>query len=100
MTDPKSDRWTLLRTIVAISLLVAAFVLAAMVAALPWMSPDKPGIAFLLCIIVGFALIGRALWRPRPWAFWLIVLAAGLRAARALLHRREAELVRKVSPGR
>jgi hypothetical protein len=30
----------------------------------------------------------------------LIVLAAGLRAARALLHRREAELVRKVSPGR
>lgn len=78
MTDPKSDRWTLLWTIVAISLLAAAFVLAAMVAALPWMSPDKPGIAFLLCIIAGFALIGRALWRPRPWAFWLIVLAAVL----------------------
>lgn len=78
MTTLKSKADSLLRQIAAITLLVSAFVLAAMVAALPWLAPDKPGIAFLLCIIAGFALIGRRLWRPRPWAFWLVVLAAVL----------------------
>jgi phosphoglycerol transferase len=57
---------------------VIAFGLVAMVAALPWTAPDKPGLAFVLCLIVGFVLVGRMAWRPRPWAFWLIPLAAVL----------------------
>ena len=76
-----------LRNSVAISLFLIAFGLVAMVAALPWIAPDKPGIAFLLCIVAGFVLIGRKVWRPRPWAFWLIPLAAALLVPAVALSR-------------
>lgn len=87
MTSPKSSKASSWRNGLAIALLAVAFGLAAMVAALPWMAPDKPGIAFLLFIIAAFLLIGRALWRPRPWAFWLIVAAALLLVPAVALSR-------------
>ena len=87
MNLPQPARITPLRKFLALCLLGIAFILVAIVSALPWTAPDKPGIAFLLCILVSFALIGRGVWTARPWAFWLIPLAAVLLVPAVALSR-------------
>jgi phosphoglycerol transferase len=67
---------SVLRIGISVGLFMVAFLLVTWVAALPWTAPDRPGIAFLLCIVAGFALTGRAAWRRRSRAFWLVPLAA------------------------
>jgi len=84
LSSPKRSSW---RDGLAIGLLVVALFLLARVSTLPSLTPDKSGIAFLLCILAGFALIGRALWRPRSWAFGLIVLSAVLLVPAVALSR-------------
>jgi phosphoglycerol transferase len=75
------------RAALAAGFFVVAFFLVAMVSALPWTAPDKPGLLFLLCLIAGFSIVGRAVWGPRPWAFWLIPLAAALLVPAVALSR-------------
>lgn len=72
---------------VAIGLFLIAFLLVAMVAALPWTAPDKPSMVFLLCLLAGFPLVGRKVWRARHWAFWFIPLAAILLVLTVALSR-------------
>lgn len=76
-----------MRQKVAFGLFAVAFVLVAIVAAVPWISPDRPGIAFLICIIAAFALQGRGAWQSRHWGFWLVAGAAFLLVPAVALSR-------------
>jgi phosphoglycerol transferase len=67
-----------LRRLIATLLFLIVLAAALAVAALPWLRPDKYGMAALLALILGLAVAGRGAWRWPGKTFLIVILAAGL----------------------